>query len=48
MDLGLTDKACIVTGASRGIGLATTELLRDARRPRADGRAGPRGPAGRV
>lgn len=30
MDLGLTDKACIVTGASRGIGLATTELLRDA------------------
>lgn len=30
MNLGLTDKACIVTGASRGIGLATTELLRDA------------------
>lgn len=30
MDLGLTDKACIVTGASRGIGLATAERLRDA------------------
>lgn len=30
MDLGLTDKACIVTGASRGIGLATTNLLREA------------------
>lgn len=30
MDLGLTDKACIVTGASRGIGLATARLLREA------------------
>lgn len=30
MHLGLTDKACIVTGASRGIGLATAERLRDA------------------
>jgi 3-oxoacyl-[acyl-carrier protein] reductase len=27
MDLGLKDRACIVTGASRGIGLATTRLL---------------------
>ena len=27
MDLGLSGKACIVTGASRGIGLATTRLL---------------------
>lgn len=27
MDLGLTGKACIVTGASRGIGLATCRLL---------------------
>ena len=27
MDLGLADKACIVTGASRGIGLATARLL---------------------
>lgn len=27
MDLGLTGKACIVTGATRGIGLATTRLL---------------------
>ncbi|MBJ7328712.1 MAG: SDR family oxidoreductase [Solirubrobacteraceae bacterium] len=30
MDLGLQDKACIITGASRGIGLATAEVLRDA------------------
>lgn len=28
MDLGLTGKACIVTGASRGIGRALTEQLR--------------------
>ena len=28
MDLGLEGKACIVTGATRGIGLATVELLR--------------------
>jgi 3-oxoacyl-[acyl-carrier protein] reductase len=27
MDLGLTGRACIVTGASRGIGLATARLL---------------------
>jgi len=27
MDLGLGDRACIVTGASRGIGLATARLL---------------------
>ena len=27
MDLGLQDKACIVTGATRGIGLATARLL---------------------
>jgi 3-oxoacyl-[acyl-carrier protein] reductase len=27
MDLGLTDRACIVTGASRGIGRATARLL---------------------
>jgi 3-oxoacyl-[acyl-carrier protein] reductase len=27
MDLGLRDKACIVTGASRGIGLATARML---------------------
>jgi 3-oxoacyl-[acyl-carrier protein] reductase len=27
MDLGLQDKACVVTGASRGIGLATARLL---------------------
>ena len=27
MDLGLTGKACLVTGASRGIGLATARLL---------------------
>jgi 3-oxoacyl-[acyl-carrier protein] reductase len=27
VDLGLRDRACIVTGASRGIGQATTELL---------------------
>jgi 3-oxoacyl-[acyl-carrier protein] reductase len=27
MDLGLSGKRCIVTGASRGIGLATAELL---------------------
>jgi 3-oxoacyl-[acyl-carrier protein] reductase len=27
MDLGLRDKACIVTGATRGIGLATVRLL---------------------
>jgi len=29
MDLGLRDKACIVTGASRGIGLATARQLAD-------------------
>jgi 3-oxoacyl-[acyl-carrier protein] reductase len=29
MDLGLTGKACIVTGASRGIGLATARMLCD-------------------
>ncbi|MEA2497507.1 MAG: 3-oxoacyl-[acyl-carrier protein] reductase [Thermoleophilaceae bacterium] len=28
MDLGLNDKACIVTGATSGIGLATAERLR--------------------
>ncbi|MFP5362201.1 MAG: SDR family NAD(P)-dependent oxidoreductase [Thermoleophilia bacterium] len=27
MDLGLADKACIVTGATRGIGLATARML---------------------
>jgi 3-oxoacyl-[acyl-carrier protein] reductase len=27
MDLGLAGRACVVTGASRGIGLATAELL---------------------
>jgi len=27
MDLGLRDKACIVTGATRGIGLATVRML---------------------
>ena len=27
MDLGLADKACIVTGATRGIGLATARVL---------------------
>src|SRR4051812_28458852 len=27
MDLGLNGKLCIVTGASRGIGLATTRML---------------------
>jgi 3-oxoacyl-[acyl-carrier protein] reductase len=27
MDLGLRDKACIVTGATRGIGLATARML---------------------
>ena len=27
MDLGLTDRACVVTGASRGIGLATARAL---------------------
>src|ERR1700712_5678765 len=27
MDLGLAGRACAVTGASRGIGLATTKLL---------------------
>ena len=27
MDLGLNGKACIVTGASRGIGLATARML---------------------
>jgi 3-oxoacyl-[acyl-carrier protein] reductase len=27
MDLGLTDRACLVTGASRGIGLATARVL---------------------
>ena len=27
MDLGLTGKACIVTGATRGIGLATAQML---------------------
>lgn len=29
MDLGLDSTACIVTGATRGIGLATAQLLRD-------------------
>jgi 3-oxoacyl-[acyl-carrier protein] reductase len=29
MDLGLDGKACIVTGASRGIGAATTRMLAD-------------------
>ena len=29
MDLGLDGKACVVTGASRGIGAATARLLRD-------------------
>ena len=29
MELGLTGKACIVTGASRGIGAATADLLED-------------------
>jgi 3-oxoacyl-[acyl-carrier protein] reductase len=29
MDLGLEGKACIVTGASRGIGLATARMLAD-------------------
>jgi 3-oxoacyl-[acyl-carrier protein] reductase len=27
VDLGLTDRACVVTGASRGIGLATAQAL---------------------
>ena len=27
MDLGLTDKVCVVTGASSGIGLATARKL---------------------
>ena len=27
MDLGLTDKVCVVTGASSGIGLATARRL---------------------
>ena len=27
MDLGLTDKRCVVTGATRGIGLATARML---------------------
>jgi len=27
MDLGLTDRTCLVTGASRGIGLATARIL---------------------
>ena len=29
MDLGLSDKACIVTGASRGIGAATARMLEE-------------------
>ena len=29
MDLGLNEKACIVTGASRGIGAATARLLEE-------------------
>ena len=29
MDLGLNGKACIVTGASRGIGAATARMLED-------------------
>jgi 3-oxoacyl-[acyl-carrier protein] reductase len=29
MDLGLTGKACVVTGATRGIGAATARLLED-------------------
>jgi 3-oxoacyl-[acyl-carrier protein] reductase len=29
MDLGLAGKACIVTGATRGIGLATAQMLHD-------------------
>ena len=29
MDLGLSDKACVVTGASRGIGAAVARLLED-------------------
>jgi 3-oxoacyl-[acyl-carrier protein] reductase len=29
MDLGLTDNACIVTGASRGIGAATARMLEE-------------------
>jgi len=29
MDLGLKDKACVVTGASRGIGLETARMLAD-------------------
>ena len=29
MDLGLTDKACIVTGATRGIGAATARMLEE-------------------
>jgi 3-oxoacyl-[acyl-carrier protein] reductase len=29
LDLGLSDKACIVTGASRGIGAATARMLED-------------------
>lgn len=29
MDLGLTDKACIVTGAGRGIGAATARMLEE-------------------
>ena len=27
MDLGLSDRVCVVTGASRGIGAATARLL---------------------
>ncbi|MGI8411595.1 MAG: SDR family NAD(P)-dependent oxidoreductase [Solirubrobacteraceae bacterium] len=27
MDLGITDRACVITGASRGIGRATAEIL---------------------
>jgi 3-oxoacyl-[acyl-carrier protein] reductase len=31
LDLGLSDKACIVTGASRGIGAATARMLEEER-----------------